>query len=105
MLRAVKFMLLAAALLALAWWVGGLPGTVTAHAGPYAVTTSTPAALLLLVIIAIVLTMLLRVLGGIRRVPEQLGGWRAGKRAAAGGPNSTVSPWLTVMMPSSRSFT
>ncbi len=84
MLRAVKFMLLATALLALAWWVGGLPGTVTAHAGPYAITTSTQAALLLLVLAAILLTVLLRVLGGIRRVPGQLGGWRAGKRAAAG---------------------
>jgi HemY protein len=84
MLRAVKFMLLATALLALAWWVGGLPGTVTAHAGPYAVTTSTPAAILLLFIVAVLLTMLLRVLGGIRHAPGAFGGWRAGKRAAAG---------------------
>ena len=84
MLRAVKFMLLATLLLALAWWVGGLPGTVTAHAGPYVVTTSTPAAILLLFIIAVLLAVLMRVLGGIRRAPGQLGTWRAGKRAAAG---------------------
>ena len=84
MLRAVKFMLLATVLLALAWWVGGLPGSVTAHAGPYVVTTSTPAALLLLLLIALLLTVLLRVLGGIRRAPGQFGAWRAAKRAAAG---------------------
>ena len=48
MLRAVKFILLAAVLLVLAWWIGGLPGDVTAHAGRYTVETSTPAALLIL---------------------------------------------------------
>ncbi|HTQ70136.1 MAG TPA: heme biosynthesis HemY N-terminal domain-containing protein, partial [Acidocella sp.] len=84
MLTAVKFLLLAALLLALAWWVGGLPGDVTAHAGAYTVTTSTPAALLLLFIIALIFTMLVRVIGGIGAAPGRMAAWRGRKRLAAG---------------------
>ena len=84
MLTAVKFLLLAAVLLALAWWVGGLPGDVTAHAGAYTITTSTPAALLLLFLIALLFTVILRVLGGIARAPRNAAAWRQRKKAAAG---------------------
>lgn len=84
MLTATKFLLLAALFLALAWWVGGLPGDVTAHAGPYIITTSTPAALLLLFLIAALFTVMLRVMGGILGTPRQVADWRRRKNAAAG---------------------
>lgn len=84
MLTAAKWLLLAALVLALAWWIGGLPGDVTAHAGGYIITTSTPAALLLLALLAVLFTVLLRVLGGVRRAPKNIGAWRGAKRAEAG---------------------
>ena len=84
MLRAIKYILVAAVLLALAWWVGGLPGNVVAHAGPYTVATSTPAALLILFVIALIFTVLLRVIGGVRRAPGGLSAWRGGRRARLG---------------------
>ncbi|MDD2703931.1 MAG: heme biosynthesis HemY N-terminal domain-containing protein [Acidocella sp.] len=84
MLRAAKFLILAAVLLALAWWVGSLPGNVTAHAGPYTIATSTPAALLLIFLITLLFTILLRVLGGIRHAPGSFSAWRGGRRAKLG---------------------
>jgi HemY protein len=84
MLTAAKFLLLAALLLALAWWVGGLPGDVTAHAGGYTITTSTPAALLLIFLIAALFTVILRVLGGIGRAPKNVAAWRGARKQAAG---------------------
>jgi HemY protein len=84
MLTAAKFLLLAALLLALAWWIGGLPGDVTAHAGAYDITTSTPAAILLLFLIALLFTVMLRVLGVFYRSPRRVAAWRRGRRQAAG---------------------
>jgi HemY protein len=84
MLRALKFILIAAILLVLAWWIGGLPGTLTAHSGPYTVETSVPAAILILFLIALFFTILLRVLGGIRRAPGGFGAWRGGRRQKLG---------------------
>jgi HemY protein len=84
MLSVAKWLLLAALFLVLAWWVGGLPGDVTAHAGPYTITTNTPAALLLLFLIAALFTVILRVLGGIISTPKNVAAWRGRKKAAAG---------------------
>ncbi len=84
MVRVFKFLILLVVLLVLAWWVGGLPGTVEAHVGAYEITTSTPASLLILVLIALLLTILLRVLGGLRRAPRNLSLWRASRRAERG---------------------
>jgi HemY protein len=84
MWRAVKFIVIAAALLVLAWWIGGLPGNVTATSGPYRIETSVPAALLILFVIALLLTFLLRVLTGIRRAPGGVVAWRGGRRMRLG---------------------
>jgi HemY protein len=84
MLTAAKFLLLAALFLALAWWIGGLPGDVTAHAGNYTITTSTPAALLLIFLVAALFTVMLRVIGGIYRTPKNVAAWRGAKKQAAG---------------------
>ena len=84
MWRAVKFIVIAAVLLVLAWWIGGLPGNVTATSGPYRIETSVPAALLILFVIAVLFTILLRVLGGIRRAPSGVVAWRGGRRQLLG---------------------
>jgi HemY protein len=84
MLRALKFILIAAILLALAWWIGGLPGTLMAHSGPYTVETSVPAAILILFLLALFFTVLLRVLGSLRRAPGGFGAWRGGRRQKLG---------------------
>ncbi len=84
MLRALRFLLLAAALLVLAWWIGGLPGDMVAHSGPYTIETSVPAAILLLVITAWLATLVLRLLGRLRAAPGSLGAWRGGRRQQAG---------------------
>lgn len=84
MWRAVRFIIVAAVLLVLAWWIGGLPGNVTAVSGPYRVETSVPAALLILFVVALLLTALLRVLSGIRRAPGGVVAWRGGRRQRLG---------------------
>jgi HemY protein len=84
MLRALRFIIIAAILLALAWWIGNLPGTVTAHAGAYSVQTSVPAAILILFLLALLFTILLRVAGGLRRAPGGFFSWRGGRRRRLG---------------------
>jgi HemY protein len=84
MLRTLKFILVAAMFLALAWWIGGLPGNVVAHSGAYTVETSVPAALLILFLLALTFVVLLRVLGGIRRAPGGFFMWRGGRRRRLG---------------------
>jgi HemY protein len=84
MLKALRFIIVAAVLLAVAWYVGNLPGDVTAHSGDYTVQTSVPAALLLLFCVALLFTILLRVLGGLRRAPGGFGSWRGGRRRKLG---------------------
>ena len=58
----------------MAWWIGGLPGDVTAHVGQYTVETSTPAAVLVLFLIALFFD---RSAAGDRRYPPRAGGLRA----------------------------
>jgi HemY protein len=84
MLRALRFLLVAAVLLVIVWWVGSLPGTVTADVGRYVIVTSTPASVLILVMIALLLAVIFRVLGGLRRAPWRLGAWRGGRRQRLG---------------------
>ncbi len=84
MLRAVKLILIAAVVLLLAWWIGGLPGSVRASSGGYTVETSVPAAILMLFLIAVLLTVLLRVVGGLRRAPGGFSAWRGGRRQKLG---------------------
>jgi HemY protein len=84
MFRVIRFIVIAAALLALAWWIGTIPGTLTAHSGNYTVQTSVPAAILMLAIIVVILTFLLRLIGSLRRAPGGLGNWRSARRGSQG---------------------
>jgi HemY protein len=84
MLRAVRFLLIAVVLLLIVWWVGGLPGDVTAHVGRLTIETSTPAAVLIIIVVAAFLTILLSVLGSLRGAPGRLGEWRFGRKRRLG---------------------
>ncbi|MDE1897304.1 MAG: hypothetical protein KGH91_09525, partial [Rhodospirillales bacterium] len=84
MWKILKFCVIALVVLALAWWVAALPGTVTADAGAYRITTPAPVALLLLLVVVGLLIIFLRVLGGLRRAPRRFSGWRNERRHQAG---------------------
>ncbi len=84
MLRAIGFLLVAAILLALAWGIGSIPGTLTAHSGPYTIETSVPGAIVILAIIVGLITLLLWLLGHLRRAPGGFITWRSGRRRAQG---------------------
>jgi len=84
MLKALKYILITGILLAIAWWVASLPGNVTAEAGRFTITTSTPASLLLLFLLVALLTITIRVIGGVRRVPGGFLAWRGGRRQKLG---------------------
>ena len=84
MWKILKFCVIAVVVLALAWWVAALPGTVTADAGAYRIITPAPVALLLLLVVVGLLIIFLRVLGGLRRVPRRFSGWRNERRHQAG---------------------
>jgi HemY protein len=84
MLRLVRTIIIAAVLLALAWWIGSLPGTLTAQSGDTTVETSVPVAILVAVVIVFLLTMLLRVISGMRRAPGGFFSWRGARRQRLG---------------------
>ncbi len=80
MLRALRFLVIAAVLLALAWGVGSIPGTLTARSGAYTVETSVPGAIVILAVVALLLGFLWRLLAGLRRAPGGFGNWRGARR-------------------------
>jgi HemY protein len=84
MRRSLRFIIIAAILLGLAWWISTIPGTLTAHAGAVTVQMSVPIAILLLIIIVVLCVIVFRVLGGIRRAPRGYGAWRGGRRRKLG---------------------
>ncbi len=61
---------LAAAAIALAWWVAGLPGTVSATVGDTTLSTSSPVALVLLALLFLVIYFVVRALAALTRVPR-----------------------------------
>ncbi len=61
---------LAAAAIALAWWIAGLPGTVSATIGDTTLATSSPVALVLLALLFLVLYALVRALAALTRLPR-----------------------------------
>jgi HemY protein len=84
MLRAAGFLLLLAAVLALAWLIGGLPGDVTAQVGAYTIDTSAAACVFLLLLAVVVLVILFRVLGSVFGAPRHLLAWHGARRARLG---------------------
>ncbi|WBO60901.1 hypothetical protein GT370_09330 [Acidocella sp. MX-AZ03] len=84
MWKALKFCIVAAVILVFAWWVASLPGVFSADIGSYRIDSSAPVALLLLLLLVAILVMLVRVLGGLRRAPGRVAGWRGARRQRAG---------------------
>jgi HemY protein len=84
MLRLVRYVIIAAVFLALAWWIGSIPGTLTAQSGGTTVETSIPVAIALAVVIVALLTMFFRVVGGLRRAPGGFFSWRGDRRRRLG---------------------
>ena len=61
----------AAALIALAWWIAGLPGMISATVSGTTFEMATPVALLLLALLFIVLYVVIRLLGALIRLPRR----------------------------------
>lgn len=72
MLNVLLFIILAALSVAGAWWVAGLPGTVSATIGSYSIDASAPVALTLLVLLFmltyVAIRLIFRLFGAPRRI-------------------------------------
>jgi HemY protein len=84
MWRTARFLLTAIILLALAWWIGNLPGTLTAQSGVYTIQTSVPAAIVMIGLLVWLLLVALRVAGGVKRAPGGYFSWRGARRQRLG---------------------
>jgi HemY protein len=84
MAGAIRFIITAVVFLLLAWWISAIPGTFTAHSGSYTLTTSVPFGILLLFVTAVILTVIIRFIGSLRRAPGGIGAWRGGRRQKLG---------------------
>ncbi len=84
MRKVVLWVIVAALAVALAWWIAGLPGTVTVSLHGYTVSLATSLALLGVVLIVLALVLLLRVLGWAIATPRRLRARRARRKREAG---------------------
>lgn len=84
MRRVFQAVIVAAATIAVAWWVAGLSGTVGATVAGYTIETSTPVALVALVVVVVIAQLVLGFVFRVLSVPLRYGRWRARKRRAAG---------------------
>lgn len=76
MRRVVLFLAASAAVLALAWWVAHLPGTVALAGFGYSIETTSPIAVVAGTVLLLALVLLLRVVMGVLGVPGALRFWR-----------------------------
>lgn len=84
-MRLVLWIVVAAAItVALAWWLAGLPGTVSVSLGRLTIETSTALAMTGVIVIVLVLVGLLRLLGWVFGVPLRIVGWRGRRRRVQG---------------------
>ena len=72
MRRVLRIIIAAAIVVAIAWWVAGLPGVVSADISGLTIQTSSPVALLLLGLLFVILYLLIRLGIGIVRLPRRL---------------------------------
>lgn len=72
MRRVISLLIVAAIVVAVAWWIAQLPGDVTAQFGGYAYTASIPVTILLLVALFGLLYLVLRLIGGAIRLPRRV---------------------------------
>ena len=84
MRRILLVLLTAAVVLALAWWLAGLPGRVTAEVGDFSFEASTPVVALGLALLFVVLYAVFRLLGALFRLPRFLRERQAARRRRTG---------------------
>ncbi|HTW28440.1 MAG TPA: heme biosynthesis HemY N-terminal domain-containing protein [Acetobacteraceae bacterium] len=77
MRRVILFLILAALVVALAWWVAGLPGAATLQLGATTIQASVPVVVLLAVVLFLVLYSVLRLLALLVSLPRRLRAARA----------------------------
>lgn len=84
MRRVITLLVVAAATIAIAWWVAGLTGTVAATIAGYTIETTTPVAFVALVVGVAMLYLILRFLFGVLGLPGWIGRLRARRGREAG---------------------
>lgn len=84
MLRALRFIILAAILLAIVWFVSEFPGEVVLAFGRYTVSASVPVAILTLVLVVIAIMLLLSIIYRLLRMPARISTRRAEARRNRG---------------------
>lgn len=84
MRRVVSWLLVAALVVAGAWWVAGLPGRVALDVAGLSLEASAPVGVVLGVVALLALYAVFRAIGFVLFLPGRIGAWRAGRRRAAG---------------------
>lgn len=80
----VTFLVVATAIVAIAWWVAGLPGSVSIDVGSISMAAPTPVALLAAVVLFLVLYVLIRLLVMVVRLPRRTRRMRAERNRRSG---------------------
>jgi HemY protein len=84
MRRVIAFLVIAAAVIGAAWWMAGLPGSVSAQIGNTSFAAPTPVALLFAIVLFLVLYILVRLLVMIIRLPHRTARLRAARARRRG---------------------
>ena len=84
MRRVLAILLVTAVVLAAAWYVAGLPGTITARIGATTIEAPTPVAAFAAAVLFLLLHGLLRLLGGLWHLPRQMRFWRDARHRRLG---------------------
>jgi HemY protein len=84
MRRVIAFLVIAAAVIGAAWWMAGLPGSVSAQIGDISFGAPTPVALLFAIVLFAVLYLLVRLLVMIIRLPRRTARLRAARMRRRG---------------------
>ena len=71
MRRVIAFLVVAAAAIAIAWWVAALPGSVAIAIGALSIAAPTPVAVLGAVVLFVILYLLVRLLALLLRLPSR----------------------------------
>ena len=84
MLRILWILIVGAIVVAGAWWLALLPGTISAEIGDTTLEAPTPVVAIGLIVLFIVLHLLLRLIAHITATPRYFSRWRGSRRRAGG---------------------
>ena len=88
MRRAIRFLALAIVVIAVAWWLIHLPGSVSARIGQTVVTAPTSVALVSAVVLFLVLYAVIRLVAALVRIPARSAQMRLMRRRRRGEPEA-----------------